>query len=106
MEQSNILKTFFKYVSLNILGMIGLSCCILTDTFFISQGIGANGLTLSSVELPSHSFIISSLRGFAAIIPIVFLLSHYLGMTGVWLSYPCAELVTFLFSFVFLFHHT
>lgn len=57
MKQSTILKTFFKYVSLNILGMIGLSCCILTDTFFISKGVGANGLTSLNLALPIYSLI-------------------------------------------------
>ena len=34
----NILNMFIKYVSLNILGMIGLSCYILADTFFGCKG--------------------------------------------------------------------
>ena len=29
-------KEFFRYASLNVLGMIGLSCYILADTFFVS----------------------------------------------------------------------
>ena len=37
----NIYKPFAKYVSLNILSMIGLSCYILADTFFIANGVGA-----------------------------------------------------------------
>ena len=37
-------KTFLKYVSLNVLGMIGLSCYILADTFFIAQAEGEAGL--------------------------------------------------------------
>ena len=40
MEQS-VLKNYAKYVSLNILGMIGLSCYILADTFFVSKALGA-----------------------------------------------------------------
>lgn len=38
----SILNLFIKYVSLNVLGMIGLSCYILADTFFVARGIGAD----------------------------------------------------------------
>lgn len=43
---------FVKYVSMNVAGMIGLSCYILADTFFISQGIGPDGLTALNIALP------------------------------------------------------
>ncbi|ODU56770.1 MAG: MATE family efflux transporter [Clostridium sp. SCN 57-10] len=36
--------TFTRYVSLNIVGMIGLSCYILADTFFVAKALGAVGL--------------------------------------------------------------
>jgi Na+-driven multidrug efflux pump len=53
----NIRNTFFKYVSANILGMIGLSCYILADTFFIAQGVGANGLTALNLAIPVYNFM-------------------------------------------------
>lgn len=37
---------FARYTSLNVLGMIGLSCYILADTFFVSKGLGTNGLVI------------------------------------------------------------
>jgi len=37
--------------------MIGLSCYILADTFFISKGLGANGLTALNLAIPIYSFI-------------------------------------------------
>ncbi len=51
METKTLLKEFSQYVILNICGMIGLSCYILTDTFFISNGLGANGLTARPLSL-------------------------------------------------------
>lgn len=48
---------FFRYTSLNVLGMIGLSCYILADTFFVSQGIGTDGLTALNLAIPIYSFI-------------------------------------------------
>lgn len=40
MKDTSPLKEFARYTSLNVLGMIGLSCYILADTFFISLGLG------------------------------------------------------------------
>lgn len=37
-------RLFFKYVSLNVIGMIGLSCYILADTFFVAKALGAEGI--------------------------------------------------------------
>lgn len=51
------LKEFIKYTSSNVLGMFGLSCYILADTFFISKGLGANGLTALNLAIPVYSFI-------------------------------------------------
>ena len=53
----NILKQFFKYTSLNVLGMIGLSCYILADTFFIARGVGESGLTALNLAIPVYSLI-------------------------------------------------
>ncbi|MCM1364563.1 MAG: MATE family efflux transporter [Faecalibacterium sp.] len=57
MNNNQYLKDFIKYSSLNILGMIGLSCYILADTFFISKGLGPNGLAALNIALPAYSFI-------------------------------------------------
>lgn len=37
--------------------MIGLSCYILADTFFVSKGLGANGITALNLAIPIYSFI-------------------------------------------------
>lgn len=54
---NNIKSTFIKYVSANILGMIGLSCYILADTFFIARGVGADGLTALNLAIPIYNFM-------------------------------------------------
>ena len=51
------LKPFAKYVSLNVLGMLGVSCYVLADTFFVSNGVGAMGLTALNLAVPVFSFI-------------------------------------------------
>lgn len=51
------MKEFARYVALNILGMLGLSCYILADTFFIANGIGVNALAALNLALPVYSLI-------------------------------------------------
>lgn len=51
------LKEFATYTSFNVLGMIGLSCYILADTFFVAQGLGTNGLAALNLAIPAYSLI-------------------------------------------------
>lgn len=53
-------KYFAKYVSLNIAGMVGLSCYILADSYFISKSQGANGLTALNLVLPIYNLIFAT----------------------------------------------
>ncbi|MEG1068553.1 MAG: MATE family efflux transporter [Anaerovoracaceae bacterium] len=55
--ESSIQKKFAKYVSLNIIGMIGASCYILADTYFIANGIGPDGLTALNLAIAVFSFM-------------------------------------------------
>lgn len=57
MKNKTCFKEFIKYSSFNIFGMIGLSCYILADTFFVSTGLGANGLAALNLAIPIYSFI-------------------------------------------------
>lgn len=50
-------KRFVKYVSQNILGMIGTSAYILADTFFIARAAGADGIAALNLVLPIYSLI-------------------------------------------------
>lgn len=57
MVKTSCFRDFIKYSCLNVMGMIGLSCYILADTFFVSKGLGANGLTALNLAIPIYSFI-------------------------------------------------
>lgn len=57
MKQQSHLQKFIKYVTLSVAGMIGLSCYILADTFFISRGLGVTGLAALNLAIPVFSFI-------------------------------------------------
>ena len=48
---------FFHYVFLNIFGLLGTSCYILADTFFISRAAGSDGITLLNLCLPLYNLI-------------------------------------------------
>lgn len=55
--KKSYIKEYAKYTSLNVLGMIGLSCYILADTFFVANGLGVNGLTALNLAIPIFSFM-------------------------------------------------
>lgn len=57
MKEKALVKQFARYVSLNICGMIGLSCYILADTYFVSKGLGANGLAALNLAIPIYSLV-------------------------------------------------
>lgn len=52
-----MLKNFVKYVSQNMLGMVGMSVYILADTYFISVAVGTNGITALNLVLPIYNLI-------------------------------------------------
>lgn len=51
------LSQYCKYTLLNVTGMIGLSCYILADTFFVSRGLGANGLSVLNLAIPVYNLV-------------------------------------------------
>ncbi len=57
MSAQTTIKEFFRYTLSNVCGMIGLSCYILADTFFVAQGLGADGLAALNLAIPVYSFI-------------------------------------------------
>ena len=69
--------------------------------FIATPFIGFNIVSstfLTSSEKDKHAQIISLMRGFIVLLPITFLLTYTLKMTGVWLAYPVSEAIVFVFS--------
>lgn len=66
-------KQFVRYVSQNMLGMLGMSCYILADTYFISKAVGADGITALNLVLPVYNliFAIGSMIGVGSAIRFV-----------------------------------
>lgn len=52
-----IKREFAKYASLNILGIVGVSCYILADTYFISKAQGTLGIAALNLVLPVYNLI-------------------------------------------------
>lgn len=57
MEQQSCIRVFFRYTLFGILGTLGVSCYILADTFFVSKGLGTNGLAALNLAIPVYNFI-------------------------------------------------
>lgn len=57
MDQQTVFKDFARYTLLSVLGTLGVSCYILADTFFVSKGLGTNGLTALNLAIPVYNFI-------------------------------------------------
>lgn len=57
MEQKSCVKNFARYTILSVLGTLGVSCYILADTFFVSKGLGTNGLAALNLAIPVYNFI-------------------------------------------------
>lgn len=67
---------------------------IVTATFFIST------------EQPRPAQIISLLRGLFVLVPVAFLLSAILKMTGVWCAYPLTECIVAIVGILLYFYFT
>lgn len=52
-----MVRTFFKYISLNMLGALGLSGYIMADTFFVANRLGADGLAALNLAIPIFGLI-------------------------------------------------
>ena len=50
-------KQLCKYIILNVFAMIGTSCYILADTYFISNAAGTDGITALNLALPIYGLI-------------------------------------------------
>lgn len=65
MNKREINKQLNQYIFPSMLAMIGISCYVLADTFFISVAAGANGITALNLSLPIYAvmFALGSMIG-------------------------------------------
>ena len=55
--EKGMTRTFFKYISLNMLGALGLSGYIMADTFFVANRLGADGLAALNLAIPIFGLV-------------------------------------------------
>ena len=68
---------------------------------FIFAGVNMISATFfSASDKPRQAFIISSLRGFILIAPVIFILSTIFKVDGVWLTYVVTELITSIITII------
>lgn len=48
---------FRRYAAPGVLGMIGISCYILADTFFVAKGTGSLGLAALNIAIPAYNLM-------------------------------------------------
>ena len=62
-ETGDIMKTAVSFTAVlrvlaqHTLGMLGLSCYLLADTFFVSNRLGADGLAALNLAIPLYSLL-------------------------------------------------
>ncbi len=52
-----LFPTFVKYVSQSVMGMVGISCYILADTWFVAAAFGAEGLAALNLAIVVYSLM-------------------------------------------------
>lgn len=57
MNNNSVIKNFYKYVSLNVIGMIGISLYVLADTFFVAKALGSNGLAALNFSISIYCIV-------------------------------------------------
>lgn len=84
---------------------IGVPALHLISLCFVPAAVGIAASTLfQAVGHGFFSLIVSLLRQLFLIVPIAWLLSRVLGINGVWLSFPLAEVFSLVVSVLFLLH--
>ncbi|NLK39840.1 MAG: MATE family efflux transporter [Clostridiales bacterium] len=60
MSGEKIIKSFAKYVSQSMIAAVGLSLYIIVDTFFVSLGLGTNGLAALNLAIVIYSVVFAA----------------------------------------------
>ncbi len=97
-------KQLRRYIVPNMLAMVGISCYILADTFFISCAAGANGITALNLTLPIYSLIfgIGSMIGVGFAIQYTLTRGHAAARSEAMFSYAVEWEILFSLIFVFM----
>ncbi len=104
-SMSELLITIFTPKNTNLFN-ISLNAFMLFSISFIFNGVNifASGM-FTAFSNGKVSAIISSLRTFVLFIVGIIILPNFLGVNGVWLVVPFAEVLTLIISFVYIYKY-
>ncbi len=75
---------------------------IMVAGFFVAGYNKVAGTIFQALGKPVPSFILNTARPLLIFIPLLLLLPRLLGVNGIWLSFCCADLLTFLVTLAFV----
>lgn len=97
-----IIKTFINSSEIEIINLTSKAITL----FFFSYAItGVNVITaniLSAKHSVEYSILISMLRSFVFLLPMLYFLSKFTNPMAIWLAVPIAELLTFPISYILI----
>lgn len=95
-----IMKIFSKDPNLIAAGKNALRLCMIFLPLAGSQSVGAAFFQSLGKAIPA--LLLSLSRQVLVLIPLILILPHFLGLNGIWLSMPAADLVTFIITMSFV----
>ena len=95
MDTNNLLMTGFVLT----VGAMAVLISIISFGFIISAVSVTSSGALEGLGMGNPSLMISLLRYLIVIIPTAFVLSRFMGATGVWMAFAVAEFVTGIISY-------
>lgn len=96
-----IMKIFSKDPKLVAAGKDALRICMIFLPLTGSQAVGAAFFQSLGKAMPA--LLLSLSRQVLVLIPLILILPHFLGLYGIWVSFPVADLITFIITMSFVF---
>jgi putative MATE family efflux protein len=82
---------------------IGIECLRIASIGFVFSGISmAFAMVFQAFGYANTSLIISLARQIIILLPLAYVLSRFIGLTGVWMAFPIAEAITLVISIFFM----
>ncbi len=86
----------------NDLALINLGAYAARRIFFLVYLVGpiiVTNVTFQALGKAGHAFLVAFSRSALFLLPSVLILPRYLGLDGVWFSFPCTDLLSFMLVF-------
>jgi putative MATE family efflux protein len=82
---------------------IGIQCLKIISLGFIFSGISMTlSMVFQALGYAHISLIVSFLRQIVLLLPLAYILSRFIGLSGVWIAFPISEIITFIISLFYM----